>query len=89
MFCNLVIVQKEHQMLLMMKHFGWDHQVLRDGKLQRLNYHPFEQHTLYLRGQGILRHGKRKNHVLLYMLLNKICRASFWEYVKLRIFTPS
>lgn len=38
MFCILVIVQKEHQMVLMMKCFGWDHQVLMDGKLQRFNY---------------------------------------------------
>lgn len=40
MFCILVIVQKEHQMVLMMKRFGWDHQVLMEGKLQKLNYQP-------------------------------------------------
>jgi len=39
-FCILVIVQKEHQMVLMMKCFGWDHQILMNGKLQRLNYQP-------------------------------------------------
>lgn len=60
MFYILVIVQKEHQMVLMMKLFGWDPQVLMDGKLKMLNYWPLEQHTLYSSGQGIFRHRKER-----------------------------